>query len=368
MKILISGGPVPANLDAVKIVTNKFKGGLMASLAKSLAQEGNDVTYLTYGTAPENLSPFATVISHSGFQDYAKKVRELSPSHDVVVLGAAVANLIPVNPWVGKFPSHDYKEGDIINIPFTIAPRIITQVKEVAPEAALFGFKLLSGVPHEELITAAYETLVSSRATAVFANDAQDLQTIHMVMKDRSVHSFPRTELPFYLMKFARNTHFKSEVGEIGATKQDELNQMMTLAKPYTEKKGWFEPSPEGYVFGAVAMRSSTGTMLVTSRGKQELASFSEISHVDYEAFTVTRVQKNKASLNAPLLWKILERNPKAKVVVHAHIPCDEQFGPVLPYAIPGTESDSVRELPEGTFQIHHHGVYLVLNEKGELL
>jgi phosphopantothenoylcysteine synthetase/decarboxylase len=34
MKILITGGPVHAYLDPVKIITNKFKGGLMAELDK----------------------------------------------------------------------------------------------------------------------------------------------------------------------------------------------------------------------------------------------------------------------------------------------------------------------------------------------
>jgi hypothetical protein len=34
MRILITGGPVHAYLDAVKIITNKFKGGLMAELGK----------------------------------------------------------------------------------------------------------------------------------------------------------------------------------------------------------------------------------------------------------------------------------------------------------------------------------------------
>ena len=34
MRILITGGPVHAKLDAVKIITNTFKGGLMAELGK----------------------------------------------------------------------------------------------------------------------------------------------------------------------------------------------------------------------------------------------------------------------------------------------------------------------------------------------
>lgn len=370
MKILISGGPVPANLDAVKIVTNKFKGGLMVQLAKDLAQEGHQVTYLTYGKSLENLSQHATVVSHSGFHDYAEKVKALSPVHDVVVLGAAVANLIPANPWQGKFPSHDYKEGDVIDIPFMIAPRIITQVKEAAPNATLFGFKLLSGVPHEELITAAYETLVSSRATAVFANDAQDLQTIHMVMKDRSVHTFPRSELAATLQYFARvaSPRFHSKVQNEREVLEEDLSRLKALTRPYTEIPEWFKPSPEGYVFGALAMKTPRGTMLVTSRGKKELESFAEVRNVNFDTFEVEVITSLKASLNAPLLWAILQKNPKASAIVHVHIPFDFQYGPALPYAIPGTQADSVRDLPEGTFQIKNHGVYLVLNEQGELL
>ena len=35
-KILVTGGPVHAYLDDVKIITNRFKGGLMARLAEHL--------------------------------------------------------------------------------------------------------------------------------------------------------------------------------------------------------------------------------------------------------------------------------------------------------------------------------------------
>ena len=35
-KILVTGGPVHANLDSVKIITNRFTGARMFALAKSL--------------------------------------------------------------------------------------------------------------------------------------------------------------------------------------------------------------------------------------------------------------------------------------------------------------------------------------------
>ena len=125
MNILITGGPVHAYLDAVKIITNKFKGGLMCELAELLLYEDVTITYLTAkgskipdavelddGSKIRKVS--ATVIYHDGFEDYQKKVLDLAPKFDAVILGAAVANLIPLHPLKGKFPSHNYKPGDVI--------------------------------------------------------------------------------------------------------------------------------------------------------------------------------------------------------------------------------------------------------------
>ena len=155
MKILITGGPVHAKLDAVKIITNKFKGGLMVDLANKLANQGMEITYLTAKGAamPEPIlcnDGKIKVVYHDGFHDYHQQVLALAPQFDAIVLGGAVANLIPLEPLAGKFPSHNYKPGDVIPINFTVAPRVIDDVKKVAPKAHLFGFKLLSGVPHKE--------------------------------------------------------------------------------------------------------------------------------------------------------------------------------------------------------------------------
>ena len=41
-----------------------------------------------------------TVLYHDGFHDYMKQVLEMAPTvPNAVILGAAVANLIPMNPW-----------------------------------------------------------------------------------------------------------------------------------------------------------------------------------------------------------------------------------------------------------------------------
>jgi phosphopantothenoylcysteine synthetase/decarboxylase len=94
MKILITGGPVHAKLDAVKIITNTFKGGLMADLADRLKMADPNGIHITYLTSKGSKCPVAgspTILYHDGFHDYMKQVVELAPKYDAVILGAAVA-------------------------------------------------------------------------------------------------------------------------------------------------------------------------------------------------------------------------------------------------------------------------------------
>ena len=90
-KILITAGAVPAKLDDIKIITNKFKGGLMAALAETFYSCPNlfpdiSITYLTYkgskipyGTTHKTSSAAEgkreiEVIYHDGIWDYKEKV------------------------------------------------------------------------------------------------------------------------------------------------------------------------------------------------------------------------------------------------------------------------------------------------------
>ena len=45
-KVLISVGPIPARLDSVKFITNRFKGGLAFKTAYHLLNKGYDTTII----------------------------------------------------------------------------------------------------------------------------------------------------------------------------------------------------------------------------------------------------------------------------------------------------------------------------------
>lgn len=399
-RILITSGPVHSHLDDVKIITNRFKGGLMASLANqmvgildpSLQKNDKDpfsynVTYLSSKDTkkPDDRNPTRCgpagskclnlhFVEHDGFDDYMQKVLELAPTMDGIILGAAVANLIPKNPIKGKFPSHNYKPGDVIPIEFTIAPRVINEIKKVAPHTHLFGFKLLSNVTKEELIHAAYTVVQESGATAVFANDATNLNQVYAVTKERAVHPLCRENIVFWLRPFLEDEYYRTVVykGRLTALGLEDFARMEDLIQRYKDR---FITVEGDYIFGTVAVRLSGNAFLTTGRGKKELDHFVIVHAVDHkQRLVIVDTHGAKATLNAPLLSYIFENLPRVDAIVHYH-QCDDRY-PYMPYAPPGTVRDSIRSQvlfihdikhPQ-SFNIENHGCFLLLNRNGDVL
>ena len=131
---------------------------------------------------------------------------------------------------------------------------------------------------------------------------------------------------------------------------RDALTTFSATCDPTT-----FFPTHGELRFGSIAMRSQGGTFLTTSRGKNELASFTRFTtapnnHVIYPS------QGPKASLNAPLLARILQANPDVHCVVHGHVQWPNL--PTQPYAPPGTVRDTDRDVSQ-PFNIEGHGCFL---------
>lgn len=372
--VLITGGPVCAHLDDVKIITNRFKGGLMANLAEKMTDIGlneNRLKYfITYLSSKDAEQPSICrgnrtnlrLLEHDGFDDYMKQVLSLAPKMDAVVLGAAVANLIPQHPVKGKFPSHNYKEGDTIPINFTIAPRVINRIRQVAPKTLLCGFKLLSGVSYDELIHAAYTVLLESGANVIFANDATNLQEIFAVTKERAVHPIARNDLAAWISQMVEDEYYSTEIVPDCSTFEsaEAVIHVKSVSNLHRSK---FIATESGYIFGTVAVRvGDSQEFITTGRGKKEIEEIVHVFRVDHKSKKV--YANSKATLNAPLLARIFE-NDQIHLILHFH----EQMRncPTLVYAPPGTVRDTERDI-RTSFNIDSHGCFLFFNNKGEML
>jgi hypothetical protein len=360
-KFLITGGPVHAHLDSVKIITNSFKGGFLSELATQLSTTKNaNIIYLCNRSSkiPAN-NPGLKVIYHNGFDDYMEKVLEIAPKMDAVILGAAVANLIPYKTIDGKFPSHNYKPGDLVPLIFRIAPRIIDEVKKVAPNTHLFGFKLLDNVSHEELIRAAYGVLLESKATAIVANDWRDLTQKYVVTKERAVHPINYDNLLDWMWDAVNDLYYSTEIAKSMQNNSiTEINSAFQDFESFIKNWNGFIKVPEGFVFGTVAKRCGKG-FWTTGRGKVENSSYVFVGYVDHINRIVHSVE-NKASLNAPLLSHIFSTMLDVDLIAHSH-KCNEKY-PTLPYAPAGTVRDSIRKI-SGSFNIENHGSFTLLDK-----
>jgi hypothetical protein len=334
----------------------------MCQLAEALAAYDVEVTYLC---APAVGAQVPThnkiqVMTHKGFEDYHRKVVELAPSMNGVVLGAAVANLIPANPWQGKFPSHNYKPGDLIPIDFKIAPRVIDEVKRVAPKTHLFGYKLLDHVSYEELIGAAYSIVLEAKATAVFANDTTNLQQKFAITKERGVHPLSQGELAAWIWEMVNDEYYSTNVAKDWPNDDAEaISKTKELIKLYADR---FTKVEGGLVFGTVAVRTSNG-FVTTARGKRELDSVAYVVSVDHAQRAVYSAG-GKASLNAPLLARAFQ-NKQVEYIVHYHEQVDGL--PTYPYAPPGTVRDTDRP-NHSSFNIEEHGCILLFDKDGRRL
>jgi len=363
--ILITGGPVSTRLDAVKIITNRFKGGLMIELANQLSRSFA-VTYLTeIGTPTHDLDQGIAVEFHDGLESYREQVLRLSPQRDAVILGAAVANISPKNPWKGKFPSHNYGPEDVIPIEFVLTPRIINEVKEVAPSTQLFGFKLLSNVTTDELIAAAYDIVLSARCSTVFANDRLDLKQIHAVTKERGVHRMLRDDIASWITTMLQDEYYRTCCHPEERISSVWTDKMDALISRYSSL---FKEVEEGLIFGTVAVRMEGEHFITTARGKKELSDYVKVNNVTHE-YKVVYTFGKKATLNAPLLAAIFAQYPEVHAIVHSHVMLSFD-APTYPYAPPGTVRDSMRQFgpdPQ-SFNIAEHGSFRLLDKDGQVL
>jgi hypothetical protein len=356
-RILITGGPVHGFIDDVKIVTNKFKGGRMAALAEKFIEYGYRVTYIASPEAKVPKASFDTaplILRHQGFDDYMELVCKHAPGKNAVILGAAVCNLLPKNRIHGKFPSHNYQPGDEVDITFQICPRVINEVKKVAPDTQLFGFKLLSGVDIEELTRAAYEIVLDSKATAVFANDAKDLDQKYIITKERSCIPCHSDGIADFVNQRLQDEYYQTIVVPYPDPNPLTLAEAQSFIQRHESR---FQPNEAGYVFGSVAVKNEDGSFVTTVRGKKDLKEWTTVLEVDHIKRIVV-VGNKKATLNAPLLDQIFKQQPDCHLISHFHETNDNDFAK-LPWAPPGTVKDSQRHVKNlKQFEVLWHGTY----------
>lgn len=303
-KIVITAGPIPARLDSVKFLTNRFKGGLALKTANYLHSMGHDVTIVAW--AHTELNTTLPVVKINDVVDYYNKVLEIEA--DAYILAAAVANLMPSNTYEGKFPSHNYQVGDRFNIEFEIAPRVIDEIKNKYPRSALIGYKLYDG-DDESLIKAGKKTLFDSKANVVFANHPAWAKNRKIVLtQDGAIFDTDFDGHCQLIHKLVSSNFYSTKIEDVKFDLNEDDNFVINNYPKYES---------DGRVYGTFAIRKENGFITTTRGKKTSVDDFSFVKSVNHNTFEI--VANKKATLNAPLLHKTFELNPDINILYHGH-------------------------------------------------
>lgn len=201
MKIVITAGGTSERIDDVRTITNSSTGStgfiIGQAFLRQVRSEENpegpvEKIYYLHGTRakyPEHSAVEAIPIT--GVLDLQEQLTRVLTEekidaciHAMAVSDYMVHQVTTLDKLMGtEDPEHAQdlsgnkisSDIDDLIIHMKRSPKVISGIKTTSPDTVLVGFKLLSGVPHEELIDVGYRLLQKNDCDFVMANDLQEI-------------------------------------------------------------------------------------------------------------------------------------------------------------------------------------------------
>ena len=216
MKIVITAGGTSERIDDVRTITNSSTGSLGFAIGNAFKEvdEIEKIYYLRGKRAvwPEDAK--VEPVEIGGVLDLKENLTRIlqEDTIDAVIHAMAVSDYMvhqvtTLDKLMGtEDPGHAQdlsgnkisSDIDDLIIHMKRSPKVISIIKETSPDTTLVGFKLLSGVPHEELIDVGYRLLQKNNCDFVMANDlreiGRDFHKGYLIHKDKSYDSMNTNE------------------------------------------------------------------------------------------------------------------------------------------------------------------------------
>jgi phosphopantothenoylcysteine decarboxylase/phosphopantothenate--cysteine ligase len=165
MRVLVTAGPTIEHIDPIKIITNRSSGKMGVAVARAATARCAEVV-LVYGTGIEPQPSGVKTIRVQTTQEMCDAVeRELQKPFDVIVSTAAAQDFVVERPAERKL-----RHSEAVELKLIPAPRVLDNVRKLAPKAFIVGFKAEFRVSDEELLKAA-EAKLGEGLDMVVAND-----------------------------------------------------------------------------------------------------------------------------------------------------------------------------------------------------
>ena len=171
-RLLVTGGPTPVPIDAVRRLVNRFSGRLATAIAEELLLRGAEPQLLLgEGSAPPpSWLPHRSVPSYDAYREAVLAAVSAPEKLAAAIFSAAVADYRSCRPLEGKIASGQPS----LCLELEPTEKVIGRVQAVAPQLPMVTFKVLQGVSEEELLSEARRRL--AQAVLVVANRAEEVR------------------------------------------------------------------------------------------------------------------------------------------------------------------------------------------------
>lgn len=210
MKIIITAGGTNERIDDVRTITNSSTGRLGFAIGTILAEkygEQIETIYYLHGLrAAYPVHAKIQPVAIEGVLDLQRELQRLLTTEkiDTVIHAMAVSDyLVHEVTTLDRIRGTEDPENkadlsgnkisseiDDLVIHMKKSPKVISKIKMWNPAVKLVGFKLLSNVPHEELIDVGYHLLEKNSCDFVLANDlaeiGKDYHRGYLIHKDKT--------------------------------------------------------------------------------------------------------------------------------------------------------------------------------------
>lgn len=207
--VLITAGGTSEPIDNVRTISNTGTGRLGSLIADAFAKDAS-VGKIFYVCARDSVRPSnqrVTCVVIQSVADLQSAVREIIQNHPIhavihsmAVSDYTVRSVSTVDSLAGYLETAgdgslqerilrgmdetDSRAGSgklssKMKSPLLLlepTPKVLPMIRELAPDAVLVGFKLLSQVSQEELLDTAHSLLIRNQCDYVFANDSTQIE------------------------------------------------------------------------------------------------------------------------------------------------------------------------------------------------
>ena len=196
MNVLITSGGTKVKIDLVRSITNMSQGTFGSQICDSFwgnlitSSDSSEYNEIVFFHAKNSRMPIAEsnhnsccdydsgihairYIEYDTFDDYRLKLTDLlkAEKFDIIVLAAAVSDYGVANYFNGK-----YHSSNDMTIKLVKLPKVITEVRALAPDSTICGFKLLVNSTDEELRSAMDKQIAENGIELCVGNDLRDIK------------------------------------------------------------------------------------------------------------------------------------------------------------------------------------------------